>query len=82
MDLSLNELVCTPPTNLCASVRRPTPSYDNDQAFVDLCAILQEREPLYRQAQVVVETSGRSVDEVSAELEERLGSEMSSESAL
>ena len=34
MDRSLNELVCTPLTNLRASVKRPTPSYDNDQAFV------------------------------------------------
>jgi XRE family transcriptional regulator, aerobic/anaerobic benzoate catabolism transcriptional regulator len=49
------------------------PMADNEQAFLDLRRILAEREPLYRQADVVVETSGRSpmdvVDEVSGGLQ-------------
>ena len=44
------------------------PMADNEQAYSDLCAILAEREQLYRQAQLIVHTSGRSVDEVTAEL--------------
>ncbi len=40
------------------------PMADNDRAFTDLRRILTEREPLYRQADVVVETSQHSVDEV------------------
>ncbi len=40
------------------------PMADNEQAFLDLRRILAEREPLYREADVVVDTSGRSVAEV------------------
>ena len=45
------------------------PMAGNDQAFLDLCSILQQREPLYRSAKLTVETSGRTVDEVCDELE-------------
>ena len=44
------------------------PMADNEQAFVDLRRILAEREPLYRQADVVVDTSGRALDEVVEEV--------------
>lgn len=47
------------------------PMAGNDRAFADLCALLEEREPMYRKAQVVVETSGRRVEEVCAELADR-----------
>lgn len=49
------------------------PMADNEQAFAELCSILQEREPLYRRAHEVVETSGRTVAEISAELVEAAG---------
>jgi len=40
------------------------PMADNEQAFLDLRRILAEREPLYRQADVVVDTSAYPLDEV------------------
>ena len=40
------------------------PMADNEQAFADLRRILAERDPLYRQADVVVDTSDRPVAEV------------------
>jgi XRE family aerobic/anaerobic benzoate catabolism transcriptional regulator len=40
------------------------PMADNERAFADLRRILAEREPYYRLADLVVDTSGRSVDEV------------------
>lgn len=40
------------------------PMADNEQAFVDLRRILAEREPLYRRADVVVDTSAGAVGEV------------------
>jgi len=49
------------------------PMAGNDQAFLDLCSILAEREPLYRRARAVVDTSGKSIDEVCAELAVRFG---------
>ncbi|MFK7739015.1 MAG: shikimate kinase [Planctomycetota bacterium] len=48
------------------------PMADNEQAFGDLRRILAEREPLYRQAEIVVETSGRSLEEVVDECVARL----------
>ena len=47
------------------------PMANNAQAFRDLGAILEQRERLYRQAQVTVETSGRGVAAVGAELAAR-----------
>lgn len=44
------------------------PMADNEQAFVDLRRILAEREPLYRQAELIVDTSAQSVDAVVDEL--------------
>ncbi len=44
------------------------PMADNEQAFADLCAILAEREKSYRQADVVVPTSARTVQQVTDEL--------------
>ena len=44
------------------------PMADNEQAFVDLCSILSERERLYRQAEHLVDTSGRDADQVTEEL--------------
>jgi XRE family transcriptional regulator, aerobic/anaerobic benzoate catabolism transcriptional regulator len=35
----------------------------NDRAMEDLRRILEEREPLYRRADMVVDTSGASVEE-------------------
>ncbi|MBL8734522.1 MAG: helix-turn-helix domain-containing protein [Planctomycetes bacterium] len=40
------------------------PMADNEQAFGDLRRILEERDPLYRQADVVVDTSVQDVDQV------------------
>jgi hypothetical protein len=34
---------------------------DNEQAFADLRRILADREPLYRQAEIVVDTSSQPV---------------------
>lgn len=48
------------------------PMADNDQAFVDLRRILATREPLYERADVVVDTSGATLEEVVAQVAERL----------
>ena len=40
------------------------PMADNEQAFADLRRILAEREPLYRQADVVIDTSQHALDDV------------------
>lgn len=48
------------------------PMADNDRAFADLRRILDEREPFYRLCELVVDTSGRSVDEVADQLEAML----------
>jgi XRE family aerobic/anaerobic benzoate catabolism transcriptional regulator len=37
------------------------PMADNEQAFADLRRILADREPLYRQAEIVVDTSSQPV---------------------
>lgn len=42
------------------------PMADNEQAFVDLRRILEQREPLYRLADLTVDTSGRSLRDVVA----------------
>lgn len=44
------------------------PMADNDQAFYQLCTILEEREQRYRKADLAIETSGRSVEEIVDEL--------------
>ena len=47
------------------------PMQGNGEAFSHLCSILEEREGLYQQAQVTVDTSGASLDEVCGQLTER-----------
>ncbi len=42
-----------------------------ERAFSDLRTILEERDPLYRQAEVIVPTSGRRVEEIAKELATR-----------
>ena len=44
------------------------PMADNERAFADLRRILAAREPLYRLAELTVDTSGRGVSEVVEEL--------------
>jgi len=44
------------------------PMADDDQAFVHLCAILAEREKLYQEAQVTVNTSESDVEEICGKL--------------
>lgn len=44
------------------------PMADDESAFSALCTILNEREHLYEQAEITVETTNRSIDEVAAEL--------------
>lgn len=51
------------------------PMQDNDEAFAHLCAILEERERLYEQAQVTVDTSGVELSELVANVQTALGSE-------
>ena len=48
------------------------PMADNEQAFLDLRRILSDREPFYRQAEVVVDTSLQTVPEVLAEVVDAL----------
>lgn len=48
------------------------PMAHNPEAMSELKQILQEREPLYRQADVTIETSGRNVAELSAMLMDAL----------
>jgi len=45
---------------------------DNEKAFADLRRILATREPFYRMADLTVDTSSRAVDDIVAELAERL----------
>ena len=40
------------------------PMADNEQAFADLRSILSTREPMYRQAEIVVDTSNQDVAHV------------------
>jgi XRE family aerobic/anaerobic benzoate catabolism transcriptional regulator len=40
------------------------PMAQNPEAMSDLERILAEREPLYRQADITIETSGKSVEQV------------------
>jgi XRE family aerobic/anaerobic benzoate catabolism transcriptional regulator len=44
------------------------PMADDDRAFQNLGTILAEREPLYGQADVVVDTTGRDVDAIAFDL--------------
>jgi XRE family aerobic/anaerobic benzoate catabolism transcriptional regulator len=44
------------------------PMAGNTQAMDELRAILKEREPYYSQADLVIDTAGRTIDEVFAEL--------------
>ncbi len=48
------------------------PMAENDKAFANLCEILAEREPLYRQADVSLDTSGRQITEIVADLADQL----------
>jgi len=48
------------------------PMADNERAFQDLRRILEEREPLYRQADITVATSTRTVEQVTEEILQRL----------
>lgn len=48
------------------------PMANNERAFTDLRRILAEREPLYRLADVVVETSGHDVGDVVEEVQAQL----------
>jgi shikimate kinase len=45
---------------------------DHPQALAELRALLAAREPLYRQADLTIETSGRGVADVVDEIVERL----------
>ena len=47
------------------------PMAGNDRAFNDLCGLLERREKLYARAEHTVDTSNRSVDEITHELLER-----------
>ena len=47
------------------------PMQGDGEAFSHLCSILEEREGLYQQAQVTVDTSGVSLDEVCGQLTDR-----------
>ena len=49
------------------------PMEGNRRAFDDLCAILEEREPLYERAELTLDTSGQSVGEVSHRLLAMIG---------
>ena len=44
------------------------PMADDDQAFSHLCAILAEREKLYQEAQVTVNTSAQAIDAIAEQL--------------
>ncbi len=48
------------------------PMADNERAFTDLRRLLTVREPYYRRADLVVETSGRAVPDIVDELVQRL----------
>ena len=47
------------------------PMANNERAFLDLCSILAEREPLYSQSHFTVQTSGRTLEQVTDELARR-----------
>ena len=47
------------------------PMQGNDEAFAHLCAILEERERLYEQAHLTIDTSAATLDQVCGELVER-----------
>ncbi len=49
------------------------PMADNEQAFADLRRILAERDPLYRQSELVVDTSAHGVEQVVERLAAALG---------
>ncbi len=49
------------------------PMADNEQAFADLRRILQQRDGLYRQAEIVVDTSSQPVARVVTSLAQALG---------
>jgi XRE family aerobic/anaerobic benzoate catabolism transcriptional regulator len=49
------------------------PMADNEQAFADLRRILAERDPLYRQAELVVDTSAQGVEQVVERIAAGLG---------
>lgn len=49
------------------------PMANDDQAFSALCTILSERESLYEQAEIIVDTGGRTVSEIADELERSFG---------
>jgi XRE family aerobic/anaerobic benzoate catabolism transcriptional regulator len=49
------------------------PMADNEQAFADLRRILAERDPLYRQAELVVDTSAQGVEQVVERIATGLG---------
>ncbi len=51
------------------------PMAKNAQSFQSLCRILAEREELYRQAEITLETTGRSVDAIAQELAQRFRSQ-------
>ena len=52
------------------------PMANNEQAFQDLCAILRERESLYSRAELTVDTTGRSLDDLVDELTSRLPADL------
>jgi XRE family aerobic/anaerobic benzoate catabolism transcriptional regulator len=56
------------------------PMEGNERAFAHLCGILAEREKLYQQADVTVDTSSRGLEDVTDELAERFQSRLSAES--
>ncbi len=49
------------------------PMADNEQAFADLRRILAERDPLYRQSEIVVDTSALGVEQAVERIAARLG---------
>jgi XRE family aerobic/anaerobic benzoate catabolism transcriptional regulator len=49
------------------------PMANDDQAFTNLCSLLEEREGLYGEARLVVDTSANPVDAVVDELSGSLG---------
>lgn len=55
------------------------PMANNDRAFTDLRRILSEREPLYRLADLVIETSGHGVVEVVEQVQARLAESRSAQ---
>lgn len=51
------------------------PMQGDERAFLNLCAILHERQKLYQKADVTVRTTDRSIDEIVDELRRRLATE-------